>query len=140
MSSGTPALVNSCTSRPAIGSAKEASVGSSLEYRETIKEKRTNCRLLRCADQPKKGWSRRSVMNFGWEEISNFGSLRERDCFLVWIQSQIASGVAEEVDVPTSIEAGERWFLHIPTQSVWRLISDENPYGPGFWPAYGKAA
>ena len=79
-------------------------------------------------------------MNFGWEEISNFGSLRERDCFLVWIQSQIASGVAEEVDVPTSIEACERCFLHIPTQSVWRLISDENPYGPGFWPAYGKAA
>ena len=79
-------------------------------------------------------------MNFGWEEISNFGSLRERDCFLVWIESQIASGVAEEVDVPVSTEAGERWFLHIPTRSVWRLIPDENPYGPGFWPAYGKAA
>ena len=31
---------------------------------------------------------------------------------------------------------GSRWFRHIPTGSVWRLLSDENPNGPGFWPAH----
>jgi hypothetical protein len=79
-------------------------------------------------------------MNFQWEEIGNFGSLRERDCFLTWIESQIAGGAAEEIEAAGPIEAGERWFRHIPTGSLWRLISAENPYGPGFWPAYGKAA
>jgi hypothetical protein len=73
-------------------------------------------------------------MNFPWEQIGNFGSLRERDCFVAWLQKQIASGVAEEIDAPP--DAGERWFRHIPTGSLWRLISDENPYGPGFWPAH----
>ena len=33
-------------------------------------------------------------------------------------------------------DAGDRWFRHIPTGSLWRLVSDENPYGPGFWPAH----
>jgi hypothetical protein len=41
--------------------------------------------------------------------------------------------VAEEIDAPA--DAGERWFRHTATGSLWRLISDENPYGPGFWPA-----
>lgn len=79
-------------------------------------------------------------MNFDWEEISSFGSLRERDRFLSWLQIQIVNGVAEELTVPANGEAGERWFRHIPTGSLWRLISDQNPYGPGFWPAYVKAA
>jgi hypothetical protein len=79
-------------------------------------------------------------MNFDWEEIDNFGSLRERDRFLSWLQIQIANGVAEELTVPVGTEAGERWFRHIPTGSLWRLISDQNPYGPGFWPTYIKAA
>jgi hypothetical protein len=31
---------------------------------------------------------------FSWEAIPTFGSLRERDCFLAWMQDQIADGVA----------------------------------------------
>jgi hypothetical protein len=75
-------------------------------------------------------------MDFQWEWIGHFGSLRERDCFVAWMQGQIANGMAEEIEAPADEPAGERWFRHIPTGSVWRLLSDENPNGPGFWPAH----
>ena len=39
-------------------------------------------------------------MDFAWESICNFGSLRERDCFLAWMRGQIADGVAEEIEAP----------------------------------------
>ena len=68
-----------------------------------------------------------------WEKIDSFGSLRERDCFIAWMRGQIADGMAEEMGAAAC--AGERWFRHILTGSLWRLIPDENPYGPGFWPA-----
>jgi hypothetical protein len=73
-----------------------------------------------------------------WEKIDSFGSLRERDCFLVWLESQVACGISEEVDSPParSHEPGDRWFRHLPTGALWRLVPDGNPYGPGFWPAY----
>ena len=74
-------------------------------------------------------------MDFQWEWIGHFGSLRERDRFVAWMQGQIANGMAEEIEAPADEPAGERWFKHIPTGSVWRLLSDENPNGPGFWPA-----
>jgi hypothetical protein len=74
-------------------------------------------------------------MNFQWELIGNFGSLRERDRFLAWMRSQIRDGLAEEVEAPAGSDADDRWFVHIPTGSLWRLLSDENPHGPGFWPA-----
>ena len=77
---------------------------------------------------------------FGWETINNFGSLRERDSFLAWMQGQIASGVAEEIGRPPAFDAGERWYRHLATGSVWRLVPEENPYGPGFWPAYEEIA
>ena len=80
-------------------------------------------------------------MDFQWECIGSFGSLRERDSFVAWMRGQIANGMAEEIPSPgRPLDAGERWFRHIPTGSLWRLIPDENPYGPGFWPAYDKAA
>ena len=64
-------------------------------------------------------------MDFQWEWIGHFGSLRERDCFVAWMQGQIANGMAEEIEAPADEPAGERWFRHVPTDSVWRLLSDE---------------
>jgi hypothetical protein len=77
-------------------------------------------------------------MQWAWEKIGNFGSLRERDCFLVWMEGQVARGISEEVDRPPGQppEPGDRWFRYVPTGALWRLVPDENPYGPGFWPAY----
>ena len=75
-------------------------------------------------------------MDWEWERIGNFGSLYERDRFVAWMRKQIKDGVAEEIDAPAGFDAGDRWFRHIPTGSLWRLVSDENPHGPGFWPAH----
>ena len=75
-------------------------------------------------------------MDWEWERIGNFGSLCERDRFMAWMRKQIKDGMAEEIDSPAGFDAGDRWFRHIPTGSLWRLVSDENPYGPGFWPAH----
>jgi hypothetical protein len=57
-------------------------------------------------------------MDFQWEWISHFGSLRERDRFVAWIQGQIANGMAEEIEAPADepSDAGGRWFRHIPTR------------------------
>jgi hypothetical protein len=76
---------------------------------------------------------------FRWETINNFGSLRERDNFLIWLQAQISSGAAEPVDPPPSFD-GERWFRHLASGSMWRLVPEDSPYGPGFWPAYEEIA
>jgi hypothetical protein len=75
-------------------------------------------------------------MDWEWERIGNFGSLCERDHFAAWMRKQIKDGMAEEIDAPAGFDPGDRWFRHIPTGSLWRLVSDENPYGPGFWPAH----
>jgi adenylate cyclase len=75
-----------------------------------------------------------------WKKVGNFGSLRERDCFVSWMQDQIASGISEEIEPPPDQprEPGHRWFRHVPTGSLWRLVPIDNPYGPGFWPAQDK--
>jgi hypothetical protein len=79
---------------------------------------------------------------FSWEEISSFGSLRERDRFLTWMRDQIAGGLAEEVHAPAAGPFGtaDRWFRHIPTGTLWRLVPAENPHGPGFWAVRNQAA
>jgi adenylate cyclase len=75
-----------------------------------------------------------------WKKIGNFGSLRERDCFLSWMLGQIASGISEEIEPPPDQPRvpGDRWFRHVPTGSLWRLVSIDNSYGVGFWPALEK--
>ena len=77
-------------------------------------------------------------MYFRWELIGNFGSLGERDRFVAWMRKQIKDGIAEEIEAPAGelSDAGDLWFRHVPTGSVWRLVSDENLHGPGFWPAH----
>jgi hypothetical protein len=47
------------------------------------------------------------------------------------MRKQIKNGMAEEITAPPGepFDAGDRWFRHIPTGSLWRLVSDQNPYG-----------
>jgi hypothetical protein len=75
-----------------------------------------------------------------WKRIGNFGSLRERDSFLSWMRGQVAIGIAEEIEPPLDQlrEPGDRWFRHIPTGSLWRLLPIDSSHGPGFWPALDK--
>jgi len=80
------------------------------------------------------------AVSWEWKKILLFGSLRERDCFLSWMRGQIASGISEEIEPPPDQprEPGDRWFRHIPTGSLWRLVPINDTYGPGFWPALDK--
>ena len=75
-----------------------------------------------------------------WKKIGNFGSLRERDSFLSWMRGQIAIGISEEIEPPPDQprEPDDRWFRHIPTGSLWRLLPIDSSHGPGFWPALDK--
>jgi len=79
---------------------------------------------------------------FSWEKINHFGSLGERDRFLTWMRGQIENGLAEEIQAPADepFDADERWFRHIPSGTLWRLVPIDNPNGPGFWPAHDEAA
>jgi hypothetical protein len=72
-----------------------------------------------------------------WERIENFGSLREQESFCAWLQDEITKGISKEIDAPADQphDPGDRWFRHLPTGSLWRLVPLDNPYGPGFWPA-----
>jgi hypothetical protein len=54
------------------------------------------------------------------------------------MRRQLADAVAEEIEPPTEVESGERWFRHIPTGTLWRLVPVESPYGPAFWAAYDE--
>jgi hypothetical protein len=56
------------------------------------------------------------------------------------MRDQIANGVGVEIETPGGFDASERWYMHIPTGSLWLLVPAENPYGPGFWPARDEAA
>jgi hypothetical protein len=53
------------------------------------------------------------------------------------MRKQIKDGIAKEMDARAGepFDTGDRWLRHIQTGSLWRLVSYENPYGPGFWPA-----
>ena len=75
-----------------------------------------------------------------WKKIDNFGSLRERDSFLSWMRGEIASGISEEIEPPSDQprESGDRWFRHIATGCLWRVLSIDSSSGPGFWPALDK--
>jgi hypothetical protein len=79
-------------------------------------------------------------MMFSWETIGSFGSLREWDHFLGWMRGEVANAIAEEIDPPADVDPEERWFRHIPTGTLWRLVPVDNPYGPGFWAAYDETA
>src|SRR6202163_3016635 len=75
-----------------------------------------------------------------WKKIGNFGSLRERDSFLSWMRGQIAIGISEEIEPPPAQprEPDDRWFRHIPTGSLWRLLPIDSSHGRGFWPPPDK--
>jgi len=71
-----------------------------------------------------------------WEEIDEFTSLGEYDRFVKYIQGQVASGHAEEVEVDENYGRGEiycgRWFKDVGTGEVWRLVPPDFPFR-GLW-------
>lgn len=73
-----------------------------------------------------------------WERIADFDGWSEFNRFNVWLHSQVAEGVAKETAIlkPYSEAGGltEKWFVHMPTNQVWRLVWPEPPFAGIFEP------
>ena len=71
-----------------------------------------------------------------WEEIHGFNSLDEYNRFLRYIEKQVSDKIAEEIDPDPNYGKGEiyggRWFKHLETGEIWRLIPPDIPF-KGLW-------
>jgi hypothetical protein len=71
-----------------------------------------------------------------WEEIHGFSSPREYARFVKYIEDQVLEGVAIERDADRrygrGMIFGGRWFEHIETQEIWRLVAPDFPFR-GLW-------
>jgi hypothetical protein len=58
------------------------------------------------------------------------------------MQDQIAEGKAAEVPVIKEYHLiqGQRWYKHIDSGAIWRLVPAEGPLRPGFWPLEKRPA
>lgn len=67
-----------------------------------------------------------------WERIDDFRSRGEFERLESWLDSQAASGEAEEVAVTMPyIDAPsftEKWFKHVESGDVWRLVWPDPPF------------
>jgi hypothetical protein len=74
-----------------------------------------------------------------WERISAFRSLNEFDRFVEWMAVQTTCGTAEEVPVEKTYLGGntfrEKWFRHIASGHVWRLVWPDASFKGVFEPA-----
>jgi hypothetical protein len=71
-----------------------------------------------------------------WEEIHGFQSPGEFKKFVRYIESQVSSGEAKEVNPDPDYRKGEiyggRWFKDLKTGEVWRLVPPDIPF-KGLW-------
>jgi hypothetical protein len=67
-----------------------------------------------------------------WEKIDDFQSYSEFDGLVEWINNQVISGLAEEffVEKPYSgsVLFEEKWFRHISSNEIWRLVWPDAPF------------
>lgn len=75
-----------------------------------------------------------------WNKVDAFSSYAEFEGFLPWIEKQVKLGKAKEVpvEVPRALidnkPWGEKWYLHVPSGEVWRLLWPDPPFGGEFEP------
>ena len=67
-----------------------------------------------------------------WEKINNFQMRSEFDRFAAWMLEQVSLGVAEQVSVTHPYSGApsfpEKWFRHIGSGEVWRLVWPDGPF------------
>lgn len=67
-----------------------------------------------------------------WERIPDFDGWSEFERFEAWLKDQLAEGIAQErpVQKPYSEAAclKEKWFVHVPSAEMWRLVWPEPPF------------
>jgi hypothetical protein len=71
-----------------------------------------------------------------WEEIDGFQSPGEFNSFVQYIENQVNSGLADEVDLDPDYGKDEiyggRWFRNRETEEIWRLVPPDFPF-TGLW-------
>lgn len=70
-----------------------------------------------------------------WDEIEGFQNRSEFDRFVAWMESQVANGESVEVEVTApyldATTFTEKWFKHVGSGEVWRLVWPDGPFtGP----------
>ncbi|MEK6815229.1 MAG: hypothetical protein AABY65_10875 [Nitrospirota bacterium] len=67
-----------------------------------------------------------------WESIDDFASLGEFNRFVAWMNDQVKNGLAEETLVTSPYMGAtafeEKWFRHVATGQVWRLVWPDGPF------------
>ncbi len=73
-----------------------------------------------------------------WDLIDDFRTRGEFERFVAWIEAQVASGDAQEIPVVSpyvgASSFSEKWFRHIASSSVWRLVWPDGPFTGVFEP------
>jgi hypothetical protein len=74
----------------------------------------------------------RQMKTCPWNPIDDFFSLGEFERFESWIAAQVACNEAEELAVTKPyLDAPsfkEKWFKHLGSGSVWRLVWPDGPF------------
>jgi hypothetical protein len=67
-----------------------------------------------------------------WENVSDFQSYSEFERFVAWMNEQLSSSAAEELPVREPYVGAtafhERWFRHVASGTVWRLVWPDPPF------------
>lgn len=73
-------------------------------------------------------------MNKSWFKIKEFQSFSEFNSFVDWINDQIKLGNAEECKVTRQFYTNEKWYRHIKSGQLWRLVWPDLPFKGIFEP------
>lgn len=73
-----------------------------------------------------------------WERMDDFRTRGEFDRFVAWAGAQVTSGDAVEIPVASPYIGAssftEKWFKHVPSGGVWRLVWPDGPFTGVFEP------
>ena len=73
-----------------------------------------------------------------WQEIGEFASPGEFERFSLFMEGQVAAGVAKIQPADPTYRKGEitggRWFENLETGLIWRLIEPDFPFRGVFEP------
>ena len=72
------------------------------------------------------------MRNCQWERLSDFHGVNDFDRFAEWILDLTDTGTAEEIPALEPYLGAntfrEKWFRHIPSGTIWRLVWPDAPF------------